>query len=340
MRPKRFYAFFITTAILCMAGHSYASKTPNAGKDRQAAAAGQVPGNAGDVSAKSSDFHRQLEKIEVVFSREKGQDKKAVNELDRKIRPDLEQLSFDEEIVPVLKDKSKDWRLRMVIIKHLTSGFQREDSSGGKVDMFSKIPGMVEALSSVLLDSSEHDEVRIAAVNALSEPARHNAKAREALAKAVKDKTLPASVLEHAMATVGASGMDDIDTIIELIERKPQKRNDVGINLNAIRALGKSKDPRAVGLLFKLFDESAPDSFFQMTVLGEFSHLTFENPENQEKLRPMLVPRLLKLLDDRSRIGASRQTAARLLARMKVKEAVEPIMKWFLPEKEGGGGYE
>jgi len=89
-------------------------------------------------------------------------------------------------------------------------------------------------------------------------------------------------------------------------------------------------------MLFKILDESQPDSFFQVTALGEFSGL-LKNPATKARIQPMLTPRLLKLLNDRSYIGASRQTAGGILLMMNEKKAIPHIIKWLKPKSEGGG---
>jgi hypothetical protein len=150
--------------------------------------------------------------------------------------------------------------------------------------------------------------------------------------------------MEPVMAVLGAAGMDDVDRLIEIMNREPKSLNDIGVNLNAIRALCDSKNPKAVDLLMKVFMESAPDSFFNATAIEELGCVVMTSPEKRAKVEPVLVPKLLELVDDRSYIGASRRDAAALLIRMKVKEVYEPITRWFLPvsewlpEKNAGGG--
>jgi hypothetical protein len=93
----------------------------------------------------------------------------------------------------------------------------------------------------------------------------------------------------------------------------------------------------------KVFMESAPDSFFNATAIEELGCVVMTSPEKRARVEPVLVPKLLELVDDRSYMGVSRQDAAALLIRMKVKEVYEPITRWFLPvsgelsEKNGGG---
>lgn len=269
----------------------------------------------------------KIKKINAAASAERKDDDKTIQELTAKLNPDIEDLPIDKELLNSARDKSLDWRTRYLLLGRIGHGKDKKTSRDEELTLY----------SDALLDKQEHDKVRKLAAWFLMEPAKTDVKARQTLSLAAKDKTMPAPVLESVMVSVGYAGIDDVDALKGLMDRDPKTNNEIGINLNAVRALGKSKDPRAIGMLFKILDESKPDSFYHVTALGEFSTL-LRDPVIESKIRPMLMPRLLKLLDDRSYYGASRQTAGGLLLRLKERKAIGPIIKWLKPKENGGGG--
>lgn len=283
--------------------------------------------NVTPVSAVSSQRAQILKKLNAAALSDKSEDRQALEAFGYKLRKDIKDLKVDAELLKAARDKSLDWKTRFLLLERVESSGKKKITKDEELNLY----------SDVLLDSGEHNEVRKRAAQALMEPSRTEPKARKALEKAAKDKNLPADVLWSVMVSVGSSGIDDVDTLAGLMKRKPKTYNEIGINLNALRALGKSKDPRAVGMLFEILDRSQPDSFFNVEALEQLARMN-KDSEKQKKLRPMLVPRLLKLLDDRSRIGASRQVAARTLMRMNERKAIPRILNWVKPKEEGGGG--
>ncbi|OGR53464.1 MAG: hypothetical protein A2049_09525 [Elusimicrobia bacterium GWA2_62_23] len=258
---------------------------------------------------------------------EKAESREELVGLVGKLHEDIEAVEVNRDLLKAVRDKSIDWKTRFLLLERVEAGDKKKITREQELGLY----------SDALLDTGEHKEVRKRAAQALMEPSRTEPKARKALEKAAKDKSLPGDVLWSVMVSVGSSGIDDVDALAGLMNREPKTNNDIGINLNAVRALGQSKDPRAIGMLFKILDESQPDSFFNMTALEQLSFIIRRGPEQMEKLRPMLTPRLMKLLDDRSYIGASRQKAARMLLRMNERKAIPLILKWVKPKEEGGG---
>jgi len=269
----------------------------------------------------------KLKVLDAAARADKSETREALTALAGRLDKETSGLEVDGNLLKAARDKSLDWKTRYLILERIERGAIKKISKDEELSLYSDI----------LQDGGEHKENRKRAAQALMEPARSEPKARKALEKAAKDKTLPDDVLWSVMVSVGSSGIDDVDTLAGLMERKPKTGNDIGINLNAVRALGQSKDPRAVGMLFKILDESEPSSFYNVTALEQLSRLT-KDPEKLKRMRPMLVPRLMKLLDDRtSHLGASRQLAGRMLQRMDERKAIRPLMKWLQPREEGGG---
>lgn len=291
---------------------------------------GDIPkGSEAGITAqnRNEDIKSKLRKLNDAAVADKGKGWEAASSLGNKLWKEIGALEVDDGLLKAARDSSLDWKTRFLLLEYI------ERAQGKKISRDEEL-GLY---SDVLLDRQEHSEVRRRAAQALMEPARAEDKARKTLEKAAKDKSLPAEVLWSVMVSVGSSGIDDVDTLAGLMSREPKTNNDIGINLNAVRALGQSKDPRAIGMLLKILDESGPDSFFNMTALEQLSFIIRRGPEQMEKLRPMLTPRLMKLLDDRSYIGASREKAARMLLRMNERKAIPKILKWVKPKEEGGG---
>ena len=278
-------------------------------------------------ASKSSGSGDKISRINASASAERKEDDKAMQGLASRLDSEVEALPIDKELVISARDKSLDWRTRYLLLGRIGHGKGKKITKDEELALY----------SDSLLDQQEHEKVRKLAAWFLMEPAKTEAKARQALSQAAKDKTMPGPVLESVMVSIGYAGIDDADALKGLLERDPKTNNEIGINLNAVRALSKSKDPRAIDMLFKILDESQPDSFYHVTALGEFSTL-MRDPVTEGKIRPMLVPRLLKLLDDRSHFGASRQHAGLILLRLKETKAVDPIIKWLKSKEYGGGG--
>ena len=298
---------------------------------------GVLPGYAVDsagekaAATKTAEASKRADRLKTLNDAAlavKAETREELAALGDKLGKDIKALEVDGGLLKAARDKSLDWKTRFLMLEHVERGAKNKITKDEELSLYSDI----------LQDGGEHKENRKRAAQALMEPSRTEPKARKALEKAAKDKALPAEVLWSVMVSVGSSGMDDVDTLTELMKRPAKTNNEIGINLNAVRALGQSKDPRAVGMLFKILDESHADSFFNMTALEQFSFMIRRGPEQMEKLRPMLTPRLLKLLDNRSRIGASRQMAARMLLRMRERKAIPLVIKWLKPQEEGGGG--
>jgi hypothetical protein len=284
-----------------------------------------APYKAGGVKV-SASLRKRIRELERIAAGEKGQDDAALERILGKLWLKLGLLRFNEELVEILGDRSVDWRLRTLIVV-----VKRETTTGRKKRKY------LPALVGILEDRTQHTRLRGAVASFVGETAEDSEEAREALARIVSDPETPSEVLQSAMAQLGVAGTDDIDLLLTLMSRPQRDPNDLGMGMNAIRALCRSKNPRAIDLLVKIFEETPPDSFYNVTAIRQLNCVRNRHPGKWAELEPRLVPRLLALVDDRSRIGASRNESAELLVKMGVKEVYEPITRWFLPSgKEGG----
>ncbi len=281
-----------------------------------------------EVSERMIKKMREMEKIAAEVE---GQDDAALEVLGGKLGKTLAALPLTKDLLFAIKDKRFEWRVRYLAMVYKSP--MGGDFAANKYS---------DAFIEIMRDRSEHERIRAAAALILMDASKTNIKVKEAIAEVAKSSDTQAELLKSVMAVAGYGGVDDTDALMRLTERNPADLNEVGINLNAIRALGKSKNSRAFGSLVKIFDESEPDSFYNYTALQQFWYF-IKTSEGRGQVRPVLVPRLLKLLDDRSYLGPSRREAAALLAELHTDEAVGPILRWFLPANEthavvGGGG--
>lgn len=292
-----------------------------------------VPYRLGGVKI-STTLRKKILEMESIAVQDKGQDSPTFDRLGNKIWLKIVPIRFNDEFVEILADKKVDWRVRFVLIN-----VKRRLVSDRKIEKY------LPAFKKMLLDNSEHPKVRGIVATMIGELAPTNEEVKVLLTSVAADSATPPEVVQPAMSMLGLAGIDDIDRLVEIMDRRPKDANDIGVSLNAVRALCRSKNPKAPDLLMKIFDESVPDSFFNVTAIEQFQCMMRTSPERRAKLEPVLVPKLIKLLDDRSYIGASRQDAARLLIYLKAKGVYEPITRWFLPVRgttaeTGGGGSE
>lgn len=289
------------------------------------------PGNdevseaAATGAVSQEDLKDKLKKLNVALSFSKDATREELEGLMYGLYENVKELKVDFDLVKLARDKSFDWKTRWFLVRYISACPFKLITISDEISLY----------SDVLLDAREHNMVRKMAAEALMGPAETEVKARKALEKAARDKKLPGDVLRSVMVTVGAVGIDDVDVLAELRARKPETINDA-ISLNALRALGKSRDPRAIGMLFEIMGDVEGDSYFNGIALEEFAGIIRRDPVQMEKLRPILAPKLLKLLENPSRIG-SRQMAGRMLLRMRERKAIPLILKWVKPPEEGGG---
>ncbi len=205
-----------------------------------------APYKAGEVKV-SASLRKKIRELEKIAAGEKGQDDAALERILGKLWLKLGLLRFNEELVEILGDRSVDWRLRTLIVV-----VKRETTTGRKKRRY------LPALVGILEDRTQHARLRGAVASFVGEAAEDSEEAREALARIVSDPETPSEVLQSAMAQLGVSGTDDIDLLLTLMSRPQRNPNDLGMGMNAIRALCRSKNPRAIDLLVKVFEETPP----------------------------------------------------------------------------------
>ncbi len=293
-----------------------------------------APYKAGGVKV-SASLRKKIQELEMIAAEEKGQDDAALERIYGENGGKLALLRFNNELVEVLADKEVDWRVRYLLLR--VKKFMVTSRSVEK-----RLP----ALKTMLADRAQHPRVRGGVALLISSGlAKEHVDIREVMTEIAVDTAAPAALLEPVMAVLGGAGIDDVDRLLEIMNRAPGSFNEVGINLNAIRSLCRSQNPKAPELLMKILEESAPDSFFNVTAIEGLQCMIVSSPERRAALVPVLTPKLLKMVDDRSYMGASRNYAAELLVRLNVREVYEPITRWFLPVgedrmpvKDSGGG--
>jgi len=193
-----------------------------------------APYKAGGVKV-SASLRKRIQELEKIAAGEKGQDDAALERISGEIGGKLALLRFNNELVEVLADRDVDWRVRYLLLR--VKKFMVTSRSVEK-----RLP----ALKTILADRTQHPRVRGSVALLISSGlAKEHADIREVMTAIAVDTTAPAALLEPVMAVLGGAGIDDVDRFLEIMNRAPGSFNEVGINLNAIRSLCRSQNPKA-----------------------------------------------------------------------------------------------
>lgn len=219
------------------------------------------------------------------------------------------------EIHGVLADSSMDWKVKAMMCEAL-----------GKINT----PESAAELSSVLIDKSQHEFVRAVAGDKLALWGRPET--QDLIKQIVSDKSVPIRIRERTMMSVGVTGHDDIEWLKLLAvgdglglptdKHEEISQDEYGLILNAQRALGKSKNPRALDIILEL-QEKYPMNGIYTEIL-------------QEKRDPKSIPTLLKVLTYKNPKGFTSDAmilAADALGEMRAREAAEPLSEIIVEDK-------
>ena len=215
----------------------------------------------------------------------------------------------------VLSDSSKDWKVKAMMCEAL-----------GKMNA----PESAAELSNVLMDKGQHEFVRAVAGDKLALLGRPET---ESLIKqVVADKSVPIKVRARTMMSVGVTGLSDVDWLKQAAlgdglgfsgsKHVEISQDEFGLILNAQRALGKSKNPRALDIILELQDRFPTNGIYTDIL--------------EEKLDPKSVPVLLKVLTYKNPKGFTSDSmivAARALGKMKAREAADPLADIIATDK-------
>jgi hypothetical protein len=204
-------------------------------------------------------------------------------------------------IESALADPSKDVKVKAMLCEAL--GKMKDE----KAD---------ELLGRILDDASQNQIVLAFAARAIAK--KRTPTAVEIIKRTVTNTRLPVGVRSEIMMYVGVDGIDDVDWLAKIAEGEGLglpadsnadiSQNDFTMILNAQRALGRSKNPRAVDFLISFVDRN-PANGLVVELLGN-------------RQDPRAIPVLLKALANK----AAANDAARALALVKAREAVEPLI--------------
>ena len=190
------------------------------------------------------------------------------------------------------------------------------------------IPGeaAIELLGKVLGDPAQHRIVRAFAGRAIAK--KQGPRADEIVKQAIGDLSLSIEARAELMMNISIRGHDDVDWLAQVAEGKGLGlSSDAGAEipqdayaliLNAQRALGASKNPRATEVIVA-FLEKHPTNDILIEALGK---------RGDQKA----IPVLLKCLGTPTQ-NMSRQEAARALGHLRAKEAVTPLIGIVLHER-------
>lgn len=219
------------------------------------------------------------------------------------------------EIHAILSDSSRDWKVKAMMCEAL-----------GKISA----PESVSELSKVLADKSQHEFVRAVAGDKLALMARPET--ANLIKQIVSDKAVPIRIRERTMMSVGVAGHDDIEWLKRLavgdgLGLPPDKHAEIsqeeaGLMMNAQRALGKSRNQKALDTILELQERYLTNGIYTDIL--------------EEKLDPKSIPVLLKVLTYKNPKGFTSDAmivAARALGKMKAREAAEPLADIIAKDK-------
>lgn len=236
---------------------------------------------------------RILEDMEQVVLAEPGQDGAALLRLETRFNAHLIILgmrgsagSLDNRVKAVA-DKSKDWRFRRFTAITLM------DHSASK-----KVTG---ALLSVLLDRIDHPGVRAGAAMGLYEAAMDSATVRSALESVVRDTETAKDLFRDAVWCLGAVGADDLDLMLQVAGLAPvgnplsPGRPPILTNAGAIRAIARSRNPKALEVLISLLERYPSNSYLRGIVVDHLHSIAKTDVERLNPWRDKLVGPLLAM---------------------------------------------
>lgn len=266
-----------------------------------AAAQSSASGPFEDIQRNAAKVGSQKEAVEDVFIMSQG----AIKRLGKIGVPAI------PDIQSVLADRAKDWKVKAMMCEAL-----------GKIDDAAS----ASVLEQVIQDGDQEEFVRAVAGHALAAMGRSDT--GPFIERIVSSKSTPSSVRARIMMAVGATGFDDVDwlkraAVGEGIEfhagkelSQEQAQQEAGIILNAQRALGMSKNPKALDALIEL-QEQHPTNAILTDVLAR-------------KKDPRTIPVLLKVLTYQGpgrRASDAADHAATGLGELKAQEAVGPLIE-------------
>ncbi|NNN06923.1 MAG: HEAT repeat domain-containing protein [Elusimicrobia bacterium] len=280
--------------VLAVAVASSAAQTaaPSSGNDPKVAAA---ISEIGTYAAKAGE---NQEAVEDVFMRAQF----AIHRLARAGVPAVAPMEA------VLADPNSDWKLKAMMCEAL-----------GRIND----AGSASALAKVANDAGQHEFVRAAAGHALAAMGRSDFDA--VVEDIVSNPAVPASVRARTMMAAGATGFDDVDWLKRAAEGDGLGLPDDpaakisqelgGIMLNAQRALGASRNPKALDAIIEL-QGKYPTNGIYTEILAR-------------KKDPRSIPVLLKVLTYKNPNGFTSDAmmlAADALGAMRAEVAVAPLI--------------
>lgn len=179
----------------------------------------------------------------------------------------------------------------------------------------------IAVLGRVLSDSTQPPFVRTSAGRAIV--GKKGPGVEAAIKGVVSDKTAPRELRASVMRQVGIAGMEDIDWLAQVAQgeglglpmdsKAEISQEEYGLMLNAQRALGKSTNPKATGVLIGLVGKYPANSLLIQALA--------------KKKDPRAVPVLIDALKNESSRGLSRHDAAAALGELKAADAVDPLIE-------------
>ncbi len=267
------------------------------------------------LKAKADSLKSQIDEINRLVLKEKGQNSFKIEELDKKIEKlgvhiARQKAKAIEPLGAVAQDSHWPLKTRVFCVNFL--GLIHD-------------PGVFPVLSKILLDSSLPDVLRSEAASLISESPVSAGAVREVLCRNFSQKNLPELTLGQTLFEIARIGCPQTDLLLKQAEDfgdHPADKNRV-LAILTVKALGESFSLKASSALWRLFVFYSPGSSMRKEVLKALLK------QSQRKLPGAFdfFSKAQGAVSSESRFPNNEVLALNLLCRLGGKKAVLEIQK-------------
>ncbi len=267
------------------------------------------------LKAKADSLKFQIDEINRLVLKEKGQNSFKIEELDKKIEKLGARIARQKvEAIEPLGETAQDshWPLKTRVFCVNFLGLIHD-------------PGVFPIVSKILLDPAMPDVLRSEAASLIAESPVSEGAVRQVLCKNFSQKNLPELTLGQTLFAISRIGCPQTDLLLKRAEDfgdHPSKRNRV-LAILTVQALGESFSLKAPAALWRLFDFYSPGSSMRKEALKALLK------QSQRKLPRTLAffSRAKSAVSSESRFPDNEVLALNLLCRIGGKKAVLDIQK-------------
>lgn len=237
------------------------------------------------VSSAGVPLHGIVKRISDICQTEAIDDGQAITRLTHKMDEEMGKamafpILYRHDLLQAVKEASNYWCVRYFAAIGLSQ---------------SKADEIIDPLISVLLDRGADPRVRAGAAIGLQTVVLHSQKAKDALTSVLYEPNASSFVISKVMMCLGRIGVDDIDLMIKISDAPAASLNALGTNFNAIRSIARSKNPKALELLFKLIDKYPPNSLIRGVVFESWLDVSVARPRKFSLWRDRIAEKMIEV---------------------------------------------